>query len=74
MYRTNQKIDTEKQKVNWLTMRWMQYRNAFSFKETLEEDISFWKVNLAHTFRPGTIPKQLQLLRDGSIMFKVIKN
>lgn len=70
----NRKIDTEKQKINWLKMRWMQFKKAYPkrlfFKETLNPDIEFFEINLAPTYKSPPIPKTLPLLRNNDRYLK----
>ena len=74
----NRKVDTEKHKISWLKMRCMQYRKsdpkAFFFKETLNKDMDFRKVNLARPCRTCSIPKHLPLLRNSPVALKKTKN
>lgn len=72
----NCKIDTEKQKINWLFMRWLNYRKSdkkkLFFKETLNTEIDFRVIDLNNNKKPE-MPSSLPILRTEQNKIKLSK-
>ncbi|CAG9773243.1 unnamed protein product [Ceutorhynchus assimilis] len=64
----NRKTNTDGGKVNWLNIKWLRYcknePNLIFYKETLQDDFPFFKINIARAPGKGRPPNLVNIVQE----------